>query len=207
MVEEKNLLGELRIKYKNFKERREDNDILFKKELFLMRKDLLERVDSLAPADSFYEPSDRSTEMHREIQRDCEAARAIEDDVKHLNELESFFDMKPTYVNKLDSLISKLEHLEEIWVMWRDYRQDLDELRERNVMQVPASTLVRKYEGYARKADRSHKDPDYFKLTAELTVLLPQLLSTLYFLQELQSDILRGQDYDEISLLVESALG
>lgn len=191
LVEEKNLLSELKIKYKNFRERREDSYIVFKKELHQIRKDLIARIDSLSPSEEFYLPSNEPARLHSQCHRNTETLHEMQEQLKHLNELEEFFDIKPTYINKLAPLANKLEHLEQVWWVCKEYEQEVRAVGTVNVMQVQADVMVKKYEGCARKVERFHKDPDYFQITQELIVVLPQLLNTLYFLSELQSSILR----------------
>ena len=49
--------------------------------------------------------------------------------------------------------------------MWKEYRTEIDSVGEQNVMKVQAEVMVKKYEGCAKKIERYHKDPDYFKIT------------------------------------------
>lgn len=123
--------------------------------------------------------------------------------MKHLNELEVYFDLKVTTISKLESIGMKFESLEEIWFIYKEQEQELLELQYVNIMKIEPLPIIKKYEGFLRKIEKYNKDPDYFKIAQHLLQKIPPFLNTVYLIEDLKNPIFREQDYEEITNLFE----
>lgn len=80
--------------------------------------------------------------------------------------------------------------------MCKEREGEVEGLFSTNVMRIDTHPLIRKYEGYLRKAERYNKDPDYYRLAQHLLQNIPLLLNSLYFVEDLHNPILRNVDFD-----------
>jgi hypothetical protein len=75
----------------------------------------------------------------------------LNDELIHINELESFFTMKPTQVIQLTFLLGKFEVLEDIWHIYKEYHLDRQNLNSIKITKIEPQPLIKKYELAVRK--------------------------------------------------------
>ena len=121
LVEEKGLLNELRMKSKNYKETKESSYLLYKKEVDTYRKELINKVEAIVPNEMYYELSATPVMVYNKCHDNNIKLSQLSEELKHLNLLEGFFDMKVTLIPKLETLLVKFESLEEIWQIYKEY--------------------------------------------------------------------------------------
>jgi len=62
-------------------------------------------------------------------------------------------------------------------------------------MNVEPNALIKKYEVSIKKMEKYKKDPDHYKIGEYLLDRMPNLLSSLYLVEDLHNECLRDSDF------------